>query len=292
MENNQKYYCSDCNSQVDEIDTVCKNCGSDLSEEIVESGWSRFKGRIISFLNKFRKYHRISYYLFLGPILMLITNICLGILGIAYYELLRDTVERLSLNFIFDYFTIILSGIPYILPVFVFTYLYLEIRLKLKIIITISVIFILFLSFGFFKYFGLNTFGIIPLSIILLEIAFIKYSKKDYSVCIIMIILFLGWFQFLSLGDLQREIVRKDYKKLTDTLNVIRSEVNFISLPYGTEKYDEMVPFILFREKDTLQLLLNYVKTWDKSIPSQKWKLESWSIDSVFAQYMYTPKIF
>lgn len=289
MENKQEYYCSNCNSEVEEKDKVCKNCGADLFEE---NGWYRFKSRIISFINKFSKYHRISYYLFLGPLLMLITNICLGILGIAYYELLRDTVERLRLNYIFDYFSLILASIPYILPVFVFTYLYLEIKLKLKIIITISTIFILFLSFGFFKYFGLNTFGIIPLSIILLEIPFIKYSKRDYSVLILMIILFLGWFQFLSLGDLQRETVRKDYKRITDTLNVINAEVDFISLPNGIEKYDEIVPFILFREKDTLQLVLQYVKTWDESIPSQKWKLANWSIDSVFAQYMYTPKKF
>ena len=107
-----------------------------------------------------------------------------------------------------------------------------------------------------------------------------------------MIILFLGWFQFFSLGYLQSEIVRKDYKKITDTLNVINAEVDFISAPDDSEKYDEIVPFILFREKDTLQLALKYVKTWDKSIPSQKWKLANWSIDSVFAQYLYTPKKF
>lgn len=152
--------------------------------------------------------------------------------------------------------------------------------------------FILFLSSVFFNYFGLNTFGIIPLSIILLEIPFIKYSKRNYTILILMIILFLGWFQFLSLGDLQRETVRKDYKKITDTLNVINSEVNFISLPNDTEKYDEIIPFILFREKDTLQLVLKYVKTWDESIPSQKWKLANWSIDSVFAQKIYIPRKF
>lgn len=292
MENNQKYYCSDCNSEVEENDIVCKNCGADLKEEVVESGWQKFKGKITSFINRFSTRHRISYYLFLGPLLMLITNIFIGIIGITYYELLRDTVERLRINYIFDYFAYILAAIPYILPVFVFTYLYLNVRFKVKIIITISVIFILILSSGFFKYFGLNTFGVIPLSIILLEIPFIKYSKNDYIILIIVSILFLGWFQFLSLGDLQGEKVRNDYKIVTDSLNVIKAEMNFISWPNDSEKYDEIVPFILFREKDTLQLLLKYVKTWNKSIPSQKWKLHNWSIDSVFAQYYYMPKKF
>ena len=290
MENNQKYYCSNCNSQVEENDTVCKNCGEDLEEEFVESGWQKYKGKIISFINKFSMRHRISYYLFLGPLLMLITAVFIVILGMVYYELLRDTVERLRINYIFDYFTYIIAPIPYILPVFVFTYLYLNIQTKLKIIITISVIILLLISDELFIYFGLNTFGVILLSIILLEILFIKYSKKDYSILIIATVIFLGWFQFLSLGDLQTSTVRKDYKIVTDSLNVIKTERDFYYWPDDSKKYDEIVSFILFREKDTLQLLLKYVKTWDKSIPSQKWKLENWSIDSVFAQYYYMPK--
>lgn len=290
MENNQKYYCSNCNSQVEENDTVCKNCGEDLEEEFVESGWQKYKGKIISFINKFSMRHRISYYLFLGPLLMLITAVFIVILGMVYYKLLRDTVERLRINYIFDYFTYIIAPIPYILPVFVFTYLYLNIQTKLKIIITISVIILLLISDELFIYFGLNTFGVILLSIILLEILFIKYSKKDYSILIIATVIFLGWFQFLSLGDLQASTVRKDYKIVTDSLNVIKTERDFYYWPDDSKKYDEIVSFILFREKDTLQLLLKYVKTWDKSIPSQKWKLENWSIDSVFAQYYYMPK--
>lgn len=290
MENNQEYYCTKCNSQVGENDTVCKNCGADLTEIVEETGWLRFKQKILSFINRFGKRHRISYYLFLGPLLMLVTSILLGILGIAYYELLRDTVERLGISYAFDYFSYILITIPYILPVFVFTHLYLKGELKIKIIITVSIIIILFLSSISLQYFGFNTLGIILLSIILMEISFIKYSNKKYLILIVMIILFLGWFEFLSLGDLQREIVREDYKKITEPLKVIKSEVNMISFPDDFDTYDEVVPFIIFREKDTLQLTLKYNKTWDTSIPSQKWKLIDWTIDSVFANVYYMPK--
>lgn len=292
MENKQEYFCSECSSKVDENDTICKNCGADLTEIVEESGWSRFKEKILSFINKFSKRNPIIYYLFLGPLLMLFTSILLGILGIAYYELLKDTVERLDISYAFDYFSYILITIPYVLPVFVFTHLYLNVGLKLRIIITLSVLIILLLSSIFLQYIGFNNFGIILLSIILLEISYIKYSQKKYLILIIATILFLGWFEFLSLGNLQREIVRKDYKKITEPLNVIKSEVNMISFPDDYESFDEVVPFIIFREKDTLQLTLKYNKTWDTSIPSQKWKLIDWSIDSVFANVYYMPKNF
>lgn len=290
MENKQEYYCSKCTSQVDENDSVCKNCGADLTEVVIESGWLRFKGRILSFINKFGMYHRLSYYLFLGPLIMLITTILLGILHMAYYHLLSHAVERLELSYVFDYFSYILVTIPYILPVYVFTHLYLNVESKLKIIITVSVIVILFLSFLFLLYFGLNTFGIILLSIILLEISFVKYAHKKYLILVISVILFLGWFEFLSLGNLQRETLRNDYNTITDSLNVIKSELNLYSWPKDSEKYDEIVPFILFRERDTLQLVLKYNKTWNKSIPSQKWKLADWSIDSVFTEVFYLPR--
>ena len=290
MENKEEYYCTECNSKVDEKDTVCKNCGADLTETAVESGWSRFNGKLLSFINKFSKYHRISYYLFLGPFLILISSILLGILGIIYSELLRDTVENLGVNYIFDYFTYILATVPYILPVFVFTHLYLNVSLKLKVIITISVIFILLLSLLVFKYFGLNTLGIIPLTVILLEIVFLKYTKKDYSILIITSILFLGWFQFLSLGDLPRETVIKDYKNITKPLNVIKSKVDFISVPENYQNYDMTIPYIIVTKKDTLQLVLNYNKINTVSIPSQHWKLINWKIDSVFSSVYYYPK--
>jgi uncharacterized membrane protein YvbJ len=96
MQNKQEYFCSNCNTKVDENDTVCKNCGADLSEIVVESGWSRFKEKLTSIINKFSKRHRISYYLFLGPLLMLVTSILIVVLGIFYYNLLKNTVERLD----------------------------------------------------------------------------------------------------------------------------------------------------------------------------------------------------
>lgn len=290
MDNEEEYYCTECNSKVGENDTVCGNCGADLTEVVVENTPLGLKGKILSFINKFGKYHRISYYLFLGPLLILVSGILLVILNIIYYELFSDAVERLGINFIFDYFSYLLGGALAVLPAFIFTYLYLEVRLKLKIFITISVVLFLLLSSICFRYFGLDTFGSIPLSIILLEITFLKYTKKDYSILIIVSLLFIGWFQFLSLGDLPRETVIKDYTKITKPLNVIKSKVDVISAPDDFGKYDMSVPYIIITPEDTLQLILNYNKIRTAGIPSQHWKLVNWKIDSVFLSVYYYPK--
>lgn len=280
----EEYFCTECKSKVDERDTVCKNCGADLTELIIEDGKRGIIDKMLLFINKFSKYHRISFYLLLAPLLMIIISLVYGIIYLVYYEYFRIAVVKLGAKYLFDYFSYIVVIILYALPIFVFAHLYLKIAYKLKIIITISVVVISYLVSIFFQTIGFNTLGIIPLAIILLEVCFIKYSKKDYIILVIAVTLFLGWFQFLSLGKLPKDMVKKDYNTVSKPLNVLKSKMDFISIPDDYNKYDKVIPYVIYRKKDTLQLLLKYDKIWTKNIPSQKWQLVDWSIDSLSNQ--------
>jgi hypothetical protein len=124
----------------------------------------------------------------------------------------------------------------------------------------------------------------------MLEGCFIKYSKKDYTLLVIANLLLLGWLQFLSLGSLSKEIIKKDYNVVTKPLHVLKSEVYLISGTDEYYKYDRVIPYVLYRKQDTLQLLLKYNKVWTSNIPSQKWQLVNWTIDSLFSETYYYKK--
>ena len=85
-------------------------------------------------------------------------------------------------------------------------------------------------------------------------------------------------------------MVKNDYHRVIKPLHVLKSEVHLISWTKELNKYDEVIPYVLYRKQDTLQLLLKYNKVWTKNIPSQKWQLENWTIDSLFSETYYYKK--
>jgi len=285
-----EYHCTECNSIVSESDKVCPTCGTDLTEFVMENKKPGFIDKILLWINKFSNYHRISYYLFLAPVLMLMTNIIGAIIYFVYLDIIKDLIGKIKVNYLFDYFAYLFVAIQYTLPVFVFVHLYLKIEFKFKIVITVSVLVISCLVSLLLPIVGLNTLGMLPITLIMLEGCFIKYSKKDYTLLVIAIILLVGWFQFLSLGNLSKEILKKDYNVVTKPLHVLKSEVYLISWTDEYTKYDRVIPYVLYRKQDTLQLLLKYNKVWTKNIPSQKWQLVNWTIDSLLSETFYYKK--
>ena len=285
-----EYHCTECNSIVSESDQVCPTCGTDLTEIVIENKKPGIIDKILLWINKFSGYHRINCYLFLSPVLIFMTSIIGAIIYIFYSFLIQDTVGKFGTAYVFNYFVYLYVAIQYTIPVFVFVHLYLKIDLKIKLVITVSVVVVSYLVSLLFPIFGLDTLGILPITLIMLEGCFIKYAKKDYTLLVIGIILLLGWLQFLSLGNLPKEMVKNDYHRVIKPLQVLKSEVHLISWTKELNKYDEVIPYVLYRKQDTLQLLLKYNKVWTKNIPSQKWQLENWTIDSLFSETYYYKK--
>ncbi|MFA6979511.1 MAG: hypothetical protein WC209_09335 [Ignavibacteriaceae bacterium] len=112
-------------------------------EIVIENKRPGIIDKILLWINKFSNYHRISYYLFLAPFLMLITTIIGAIILFFYYELIKDASSKLGVNYLFNYFAYLFVAIQYALPVFVFVHLYLKIEFKFKIVITVSVLVII-----------------------------------------------------------------------------------------------------------------------------------------------------
>ncbi|MFH1196995.1 MAG: hypothetical protein V1720_14960 [bacterium] len=137
---------------------------------------------------------------------------------------------------------------------------------------------------------GLNTFGIPIFTLLLFEMIYIIFSKKEYRIIIGTLILFLIWLQFFSLGVLTNTQIKEDLAPITKKLNVQKVEYGYIHKKYDyneksleflkksaeiNARYDALVPYVLYRVKDTLQLEMKYkkVKTIRFGLPTKKWQL-------------------
>lgn len=236
-----------------------------------------FKNLKYSKLFTYNKFiHRILFYFLTGPLLAFTAG-CILFLILFLFEQLINLFLKPNTDFLFQDYTFIII-IPIIAVSFLFAYIFFERDLKTKITYGIILGINYIIINGLFKYFNYNRFGMLIISIILFEVSYNIFNRRDLRLLIPLTLILLIWFVRFRVGDLPFTMIKNDINRVVKERSI--HYTTYFSMGKYESNYDNSVNYLILTPKDTLVLEMNYQKEFEGKFVfgSQKWKLKNWKI--------------
>lgn len=234
-------------------------------------------------LNKLLKYnkiqHRIIYYFLAGPLLALLLG-CILFLILFLFDQLVNLFRKPASDFILQDYTFIIF-IPIVAVSFLYAYIFFNRDLKTKITYGIILGLNYIVINGLFRYFNYNRFGMLIISLILFEVSYNIFNRRDLRLLVPLIITFMVWFIGFRTGDIPLELIKNDINRLVKERSI--NYKTYFSMDKYNSGYDNTINYLILTPKDTLVLEMNYQKEFEGKfvLGSQKWKLKNWKIKKV-----------